>query len=112
MAVEPSRDPPGQKDIGSKHLGNGYLNDKHNDINDYPSSESEDDSDSDELHEQSIVQDPRVAIACDDGCVRIYTIPDSDELIYNKTLPRVSGEISLPSELLFCIIASSFMKSS
>ncbi|KAG8633354.1 hypothetical protein MANES_18G095200v8 [Manihot esculenta] len=93
MAVEPSRDPPSQKDIGSKHLGNGYLNDKHNDINDYPSSESEDDSDSDELHEQSIVQDPLVAIACDDGCVRIYTIPDSDELIYNKTLPRVSGRI-------------------
>ncbi|KAF2291090.1 hypothetical protein GH714_019827 [Hevea brasiliensis] len=93
MAVEPSSNPPIQKDLDSKNLGNGYLNDKQNDIDDCQSSESEDDSDSDELHEQSVVENPRIAIACDDGCVRIYTIPDSNELIYNKTLPRVSGRV-------------------
>ncbi|XP_012073934.2 WD repeat-containing protein PCN [Jatropha curcas] len=92
MAVAPSSNPPCEKDIEAKHLGNGFS-DKKNDTDDQQSSESGDDSDSDELHEQFAIEDPHVAIACDDGCVRIYTIPDSDELIYNKTLPRVSGRV-------------------
>ncbi|KDP41076.1 hypothetical protein JCGZ_03745 [Jatropha curcas] len=92
MAVAPSSNPPCEKDIEAKHLGNGFS-DKKNDTDDQQSSESGDDSDSDELHEQFAIEDPHVAIACDDGCVRIYTIPDSDELIYNKTLPRVNGVI-------------------
>ncbi|KDP35722.1 hypothetical protein JCGZ_10494 [Jatropha curcas] len=93
MAVAPSSNMPIQKDLDTKKLRNGFLNDKQNEIDDSQSSESEDDSDSDELHEQPVVADPHVAIACDDGCVRIYTISDVDELIYNKTLPRVSGRI-------------------
>ncbi|KDP36549.1 hypothetical protein JCGZ_08316 [Jatropha curcas] len=92
MAVAPSSNTPCEKDIEAKHLGNGFS-DKKNDTDDQQSSESGDDSDSDELHEQFAIEDPRVAIACDDGCVRIYTIPDSDELIYNKTLPRVNGRV-------------------
>lgn len=59
------------------------------------SSESEDDDQVD-LCEDPVIDDTSVAIACDDGCVRIYTISDSDELEYNRSLPRVSGEIAFP----------------
>ncbi|KAJ4842742.1 hypothetical protein Tsubulata_027202 [Turnera subulata] len=93
MAAAPLRDAPLSSGDKSQHLGNGHFSNGHDDGDDSESSESEDDSDSDELHEQSVVEDPRVAIACDDGCVRIYTIPDSDELIYSKSLPRVSGRV-------------------
>ncbi|WCJ43302.1 Transducin family protein / WD-40 repeat family protein [Euphorbia peplus] len=92
MAVAPSRSPLSPKDPKLERLGNGYLHDKQNGT-EYEFSESGSDSESDELIEQSVVEDPRIAIACDDGCVRIYTIPDSDVLIYNKTLPRVSGRV-------------------
>ncbi|KAL8126986.1 WD repeat-containing protein PCN-like [Apium graveolens] len=55
-------------------------------------SESEDD-DQVELCEGSVIDKTSVAIACDDGCVRIYTISDSNELVYNRSLPRVSGRV-------------------
>lgn len=83
-----------------QHVGNGFLNDKLNDVEDEDkeTSESEDDDDSVELHEVSVVfENPRVAMGCDDGCVRVYSITNSDELTYHKSLPRVSGEISTPS---------------
>ena len=75
-------------------------NDKYeyNDSNDEESCESEDVSDSEQVHQKQ-VEDRHVAIACDDGAVRIYTIFDSDKLIYHKSLPRVSGEISTPEQL-------------
>ncbi|WOG86406.1 hypothetical protein DCAR_0205610 [Daucus carota subsp. sativus] len=52
-------------------------------------SESDNDIDSVVTTDGSIVEDANVAMACDDGCVRICTV--SDELIYHKSLPRVSG---------------------
>ena len=97
MAVAPSTDSEIHTEHKSQHLGNGYLNNRYKGGEaSEDSSESEDDSGSDEQHEQIVLDDPRLAIACDDGCVRIYTIPASDELIYNRTLPRVSGETSAP----------------
>ncbi|KAL0698802.1 hypothetical protein Bca4012_054924 [Brassica carinata] len=48
----------------------------------------EDDSEFDEKPE---VHDRRLAVACDDGCVRIYYVSDSDKLTYYRSLPRVSG---------------------
>ncbi|KAE8721544.1 hypothetical protein F3Y22_tig00015524pilonHSYRG00008 [Hibiscus syriacus] len=44
------------------------------------------------------LEDRRVAIACDDGAVRIYTISDMDKLIYLKSFPRVSAEIPTPMD--------------
>ncbi|KAJ6685794.1 WD REPEAT-CONTAINING PROTEIN PCN [Salix purpurea] len=94
MAVAPSTNTEIHSEDKSQHLGNGYLNDRYKGGEaSEDSSESEDDSVSDEQHEHIVVEDPLLAIACDDGCVRIYTIPDSDDLIYNKTLPRVSGRV-------------------
>ncbi|XP_061969337.1 WD repeat-containing protein PCN-like isoform X2 [Populus nigra] len=94
MAVAPSTNSEIHTEHKSQHLGNGYLNNRYKGGEaSEDTSESEDDSGSDEQHEQIVVEDPRLAIACDDGCVRIYTIPASDELIYNRTLPRVSGRV-------------------
>lgn len=85
-----------------QRIENGYLNDKSNDAEDEAkeSSENDDDDDLVELHEVSVFENPRVAMGCDDGCVRIYNITNSDELTYNKSMPRVSGEILIPSSLL------------
>ncbi|CDY27618.1 BnaA09g27890D [Brassica napus] len=49
---------------------------------------TEDDS---QLNEKSEVCDRHLAAACDDGCVRIYSISESDKLTYYRSLPRVSG---------------------
>lgn len=97
MAVAPINKLPALEEPRSQHSGNGYLNAKYeySDYNNEKNSESEDDSDSEQVY-QKLVEDRRVAIACDDGAVRIYTISDSDKLIYHKSLPRVSGEISTP----------------
>lgn len=96
MAVEPSNNRLIHAEAQSQHVGNGYLNDESS-SDDYETSGSDSDSDLDGLHEESvIIEDKRVAVACDDGSVRIYRISDSDELTYYKSLPRVSGEISAP----------------
>ena len=96
MAVAPCGNAPSRADNGPKQLGNGYLDDHENDSG----SGSEDDSDSDELHQHPVVEDPRLALACDDGCVRMYSILE-DELVYIKSLPRVSGEISTLLHICF-----------
>lgn len=103
MAVAPTKKLPALEGSRSRHSGNGYLNDKyeHNDSDDDESSESGDVSDSEQVREKLVIEDRRVAIACDDGAVRIYTISDSDKLIYHKSLPRVSGEISIPERVFF-----------
>ncbi|KAJ8762591.1 hypothetical protein K2173_008030 [Erythroxylum novogranatense] len=111
MAVAPSNDTIIHTESELCHLGNGYL--KHtNDHGDYESSDSDsdsdsdndsgDDCDSDNLHKLSVVENPYVAIACDDGCVRLYTVPDSDELIYYGTLPRVSVTWSPDANRMYC----------
>ena len=89
MALEPSKRP--KEDIEPEALsnGNGVVID-----NVSVDSDSSDDDDSDdlvELYTQSSVEDRRLALACDDGCVRLYNITDADELTYHKSLPRVSG---------------------
>lgn len=96
MAVAPSNNSLIHAVPKSQHIGNGYLNDESYGSDERETSESEYDSDSDELHVQLVDEDRLLALACDDGCVRIYRISDSDELIYHRSLPRVSGETSAP----------------
>lgn len=105
MAVSPSSTHLLDTKPKSEHIGNGYLDDKLN-MDDHETSESEDDSDSVELHEHPVIELPRVAIGCDEGSVRIYSISDSDQLIYTKSLPRVSGEISCPRHI--CLMSHCF----
>ncbi|KAG8390975.1 hypothetical protein BUALT_Bualt01G0139700 [Buddleja alternifolia] len=57
-------------------------------------SENEDEDDEEgsvELIEYNDAKNTRLAIACDDGCVRIYCVSDEEKLTYSRTLPRVSG---------------------
>ncbi|GAB4841396.1 hypothetical protein Ancab_022125 [Ancistrocladus abbreviatus] len=91
MAVQPYKNTLSDAEHKSHNTENGIVIDRCSDDNDSSSSESDDDDDdSVEVHEQSLVENPCIAVACDDGCVRLYTIFDADELIYNKSLPRSS----------------------
>ncbi|KAH7865828.1 hypothetical protein Vadar_011785 [Vaccinium darrowii] len=74
-------------------IENGHANDKIGDGDDPETSESEDDSDLVELHEQPTSENTLMALACDDGCVRIYSISDSDKLTYVKSLTQVGGRV-------------------
>ncbi|GFQ02575.1 cirhin [Phtheirospermum japonicum] len=63
-------------------------------VDEEENSESEDEDDKKSAHEIQMQDDAnstRLAIACDDGCVRIYSVSDELKLNYNRTLPRVSG---------------------
>ncbi|OMO69103.1 hypothetical protein COLO4_29256 [Corchorus olitorius] len=94
IAVAPINKLPALEEPRSQHFGNGYLNHKHDNNNDSDDDESsESDSDSEQVHQKLVQEDRRLALACDDGAVRLYTISDSDKLIYYKSLPRVSGRI-------------------
>ena len=101
MAVAPINKLPALEEPKSQHFRNGYLNAKYeyNDSDDEESCENEDVSDSEQVHQKLVMEDRRVALACDDGAVQIYAISDLDKLIYHKSLPRVSGEISTPEKL-------------
>ncbi|KAG7593088.1 WD40 repeat [Arabidopsis thaliana x Arabidopsis arenosa] len=72
----------------AKLIQNGYLSEKSDDEEE---SGVEDDSELDELDERVEALDRHLAAACDDGCVRIYNISESDKLTYYRSLPRVSG---------------------
>ncbi|KAJ7958273.1 U3 small nucleolar RNA-associated protein 4 [Quillaja saponaria] len=87
MAVEPS----------NSDLINTESTSKSSDSDEDETSDGEYDSDIPEAHKQSVIEHPRVAIGCDDGCVRIYSISDLDEFIYTKSLPRVSDATFLYS---------------
>ncbi|KAK9065678.1 hypothetical protein SSX86_015079 [Deinandra increscens subsp. villosa] len=65
-----------------KSIGDGDL-----------TSDSEVEGDSLELYEEPFTENASIAVACDDGCVRIYNISESDQLNYYKSLPRVSGRV-------------------
>lgn len=87
-----------REEVKTQDTENGHVTDDETDCQDC--SESEDDSDSSELHVQS--SDTSLAIACDDGCVRIYNIGDAEEFIYKRSLSRVSGENLFLDTLLIC----------
>lgn len=98
MAAEPFNSP--EPKASPHQYGNGHVDHEMNGHKDSDSSESDDDDDSVELHEESVNDATRVAIACDDGCVRVYSVSGEDELTYVRSLPRVSGESANPSFLL------------
>lgn len=90
MAVAPpSTEAEGKK---AELIQNGHLSEKSGDEEE---SGVEDDSELDEVDEKSEAWDRHLAAACDDGCVRIYYISEPGTLTYYRSLPRVSGELSL-----------------
>lgn len=97
MAVAPSCNSLTQSEHKAGQTKNVYADGNlDNGVGDV-TSESEDDSDDSdavELHEQIVMENELLAFGCDDGCIRIYSISEIHELIYSRSLPRVSGEIS------------------
>ncbi|XP_076946163.1 WD repeat-containing protein PCN-like [Bidens hawaiensis] len=73
-------------------IQNGHATDKTVSNGDI-TSESEIEADSLELYEEPVTENASIAIACDDGCVRIYNISNSDGFTYHKSLPRVGGRV-------------------
>lgn len=94
IAAAPCNSREVHREVKPKEIENAHVTDNESDCQDC--SESEDDSNSSELHVQASDEDHSLAIACDDGCVRIYNICDAEELIYKRSLPRVSGENPFP----------------
>ncbi|XP_077227740.1 WD repeat-containing protein PCN-like [Tasmannia lanceolata] len=117
MAIEPFDDSPHSTNHDSGSVVNGYSNGKVRAHDDNETSESDDDdNDSTELHAAPIHGESlRVALACDDGCVRIYVVSDSEGLTYSRSLPRVSGRIlsvtwSLDKKLIFSGSSDGFIR--
>lgn len=97
IAAEPRDDLQPNMKQEMKSYENGHDNSSIiSGVDEVDSSESEDedaDKGAVQIHEENDADSTRLAIACDDGCVRIYTATDAEKLIYNRTLPRVSGRI-------------------
>ncbi|XP_057776544.1 WD repeat-containing protein PCN-like [Salvia miltiorrhiza] len=95
IAAEPCNDLHQNGRQETKSYQNGHTSPSiTSDVDDEENSESEDENDNKHavlVHEQNDAESTRLAAACDDGCVRIYSVSDAEELIYNRTLPRVSG---------------------
>lgn len=96
IAAEPSNDLGLNLKQETKSYENGHASSSiASGVDEEESSESEDeDKDTVEIYEHNDANDTRLALACDDGCVRIYSVSDAEKLTYNRTLPRVSGETS------------------
>ncbi|GAB2228268.1 hypothetical protein Droror1_Dr00010098 [Drosera rotundifolia] len=88
VALQPRSVAPTGSGWISRDNVNGEVVDRNSDSDD---SGSDDDDDSVEVHDQSLLEDPCIAVACDDGCIRMYSISDEDDLTFNKSMPRVGG---------------------
>ncbi|KAI3460141.1 hypothetical protein Pfo_016804 [Paulownia fortunei] len=95
IATEPCNDLQRNVKQEMKSYENGHANSTiTSGADEEESSESEDEDDDKDavgFHKHNDAKNTRLAIACDDGCVRIYSVSDAEKLIYNRTLPRVSG---------------------
>ncbi|GAB2280983.1 hypothetical protein Dimus_015599, partial [Dionaea muscipula] len=85
MALQPQHNALVGVERDSHNMGNGVGIDRYSDSDD--KSESDDDDGSVDLHEQSLLENPCIVVACDDGCIRMYSISDADGLTYHKSMP-------------------------
>jgi U3 small nucleolar RNA-associated protein 4 len=100
MAMEPSVNPK-SSEINGIGLPIGGHSDQHELSDSDMSSLDDGDSSDDEAgssktsssHDGNELQ--RLALACDDGSVRLYLVPESGALTYYRALPRVSGMFQL-----------------
>ncbi|CAL4918889.1 unnamed protein product [Urochloa decumbens] len=96
MAMAPLDDSKNSEINGSRISINGHAN--HNDSSDSDLSnvddgdDSEDEDSSPNTRSSYHVNDLQLlALACDDGSVRLFNVPESGALTYYRSLPRVSG---------------------
>ncbi|XP_042378613.1 WD repeat-containing protein PCN-like [Zingiber officinale] len=95
MALEPSDDSMHTDKTNNEPVSNGHSNHHVQSDSESSFSDNEGNSDSDgEFHAMTtLTASQRLAVACDDGCIRMYHVFDKDELTYNRSFPRVSGRI-------------------
>ncbi|RAL47229.1 hypothetical protein DM860_013194 [Cuscuta australis] len=95
MAAQPCSNQQLNHITDSMHYENGHLDHTNSgDIeNESSASGSDDDDDSVVLYEDHAREDSHIAFACDDGCVRIYSVSCSDDVVHKRSLPRISGRI-------------------
>ena len=90
MAVQPQQDRGGAEPSRREGAKEAQDSDDDSDV------ESEADRGDEERTGDAGVgsgEEERVAVACDDGCVRLFTVEgDTDGLQYLRTLPKVKGE--------------------
>lgn len=96
MAMEPSDDAKNTENNSSEFAVNGHANQNDSSDSDLSNVDdgdnSEDEDGSAETGSSYHVNDfQRLALACDDGSVRLYNVPESGALTYYRSLPRVSG---------------------
>ena len=111
---------PKSDEINDKRKG-GQMGNGFHDFDEHESIESDEDDDSGSPGPLGLLvgEHPRVAIALDNGCVRICDISDTDEFILVKSLPPVKGEVFLklfvlqqvshllfesPIKRMFCVV--------
>uniref|UniRef100_A0A1D1Z8K6 Cirhin n=2 Tax=Anthurium amnicola TaxID=1678845 RepID=A0A1D1Z8K6_9ARAE len=105
MAVKPSCDTPHSSKTDSQLRINGSANVFSESSSE--SNQSDDEDDTGEIDSESNGwENQQLAIACDDGCVRLYASSDSDRLTYKRTFPKVNGRMlsvawSLDVKLIF-----------
>lgn len=113
IAAEPCKDVQLNVKHETKSYENGHASPSSSSgVDEAENSDSDDDDMNNkyavELHEDNDIESIQLAIACDDGCVRIYCISDGEKLTYKRTLPRVSGETAdlagFEELLLLCLV--------
>ena len=104
--MEPSVDAKNTENNSSEFAVNGHpdqndYNDSNlSNIDDGDNSEDEDGS-TNTISSYHVNDFQRLALACDDGSVRLYNVPESGALTYYRSLPRVSGMCYINFFLLF-----------
>uniref|UniRef100_A0ACD6A8W1 Uncharacterized protein n=1 Tax=Avena sativa TaxID=4498 RepID=A0ACD6A8W1_AVESA len=98
MAMEPKDDQLISGNKSSGCVANGHAN--HNGCTDSDLSYVDDGDNSDDEDDSAktsssygLNEFKRLALACDDGSVRLYNVPESGSLTYYRSLPRVSGRV-------------------
>jgi U3 small nucleolar RNA-associated protein 4 len=103
MAIEPSDDSKNTKINGSGIAINGQANNNDSSDSDLSNVDDGDDSEDEDSPANEL---QRLALACDDGSVRLYNVPESGALTYYRSLPRVSGMFCTYS--VFCYFGNKF----
>ncbi|KAJ4764658.1 U3 small nucleolar RNA-associated protein 4 [Rhynchospora pubera] len=92
MALEPNQN---SVSSNSRQFANGHVSTQSDVHSESESSNIDNDDDSDDETCSTYVGATyqRLAMACGDGSVRLYNVPDSDALNYLRSFPRVSGKM-------------------
>ena len=102
MAIEPSDDAKNTENNSSEFAVDGHPNQNDSSDSDLSNIDdgdnSEDEDGSTNTRSSYHVNDfQRLALACDDGSVRLYNVPESGALTYYRSLPGVSGRSCINS---------------